>query len=179
MNKPLHQYFEEINTPLVATKEQWHGSVIVTICFILGLIILLLCGCRDYAWAEIDLRIIAQIESSNNPNAYNKGSGAVGLYQITAICLEDYNQTHRHQFQLNEMFDAVKAEVVARWYLKQRIPALLRHYHIEDTLENRLWAYNAGIGRVVKGIMPEETKNYIIKYERLSRRINVLPQDLV
>ena len=42
---------------------------------------------------------------------------------------------------------------------------MLKHYKIEDTVRNRLWAYNADIGRVLDGNMPNETKNYIVKYE--------------
>ena len=118
---------------------------------------------------EVDLKIIAQIESSNNPDAYNKGSKATGMYQITPICLKDYNQLNNRQFELSEMFDPAKAEIVARWYLNRRIPALLKHFHIADTLENRLWCYNAGIGLCKKGIMPKETKNYIVKYKRLKK----------
>lgn len=118
---------------------------------------------------EINLSIIATIESNNNPNAYNKTSKAVGMYQITPICLKDYNQLNKNQFQLSEMFEPNKAKIVANWYLNKRIPQLLRHYRIIDTIDNRLWAYNAGIGRVVKNIKPLETRNYIIKYHKLER----------
>lgn len=41
---------------------------------------------------EIDLEIIKQIESGGDPHAYNKRSGATGLYQITPICLKDYDR---------------------------------------------------------------------------------------
>jgi len=41
---------------------------------------------------------------------------------------------------------------------------MLRYYGISVTVKNVLWAYNAGIGRVVDGIMPETTKQYIRRY---------------
>jgi soluble lytic murein transglycosylase-like protein len=131
--------------------------------------LILLAGCdrQEPAWAEVDLKIIASIESNNNANAFNKSSGAVGMYQITQPALSDFNKAHKRQYQLSEMFDPLKAEIVARWYLNSKIPAYLRHYGIADTLENRLWAYNAGIGRVKQGIMPRETKEYIKRYKRL------------
>jgi hypothetical protein len=132
------------------------------------LTLILLVGCNQKpAWAEINLKIIATIESGNNPQAYNKGSKATGMYQITPICLKDYNQAHRQTFQLSEMFYPSKAEKVASWYLNRRIPALLRHYNIADTTENRLRAYNSGIGVLVGGRYPIETRNYVSKYKDL------------
>ena len=44
---------------------------------------------------------------------------------------------------------------------------MLKHYKKEVNIDNILWAYNAGIGKVIKEIKPEETKNYIIKYYNL------------
>ena len=132
--------------------------------------LILLAGCskEPVIAQEVNLKIIAQIESSGNPEAYNKSSGAVGMFQITPICLKDYNQAHKRHYQLSEMFDPLKAEKVASWYLKQRIPALLKHYGKADTLVNRLIAYNAGIKAVIKGYCPDETRNYIKKYQRLA-----------
>lgn len=116
----------------------------------------------------IDLRVIAQIESSNNPKAYNKRTRATGLYQITPICLKDYNQSHKVEYSLIDMYDPKKARIVASWYLGKRIPQMLKHYKQPITIDTILWAYNAGIGLVVKGILPVETQNYIAKYERIT-----------
>ena len=41
---------------------------------------------------------------------------------------------------------------------------------IADTIDNRLWAYNAGIGRVIKGIKPDETREYIKRYHRCLKK---------
>jgi len=52
MNKPLHQIYADLNTPLVATKEQYHSAVIL-IASIVGIAILtLIAGCREPVWAE-------------------------------------------------------------------------------------------------------------------------------
>lgn len=113
----------------------------------------------------IELAIVALIESGNNPAAYNEDSGATGLYQITAVCLADYNQYHRgREMDIGEMYNPGECEKVAAWYLLVRIPQLLDHYGLQITPDNILFAYNAGIGKVRKGIMPKETKNYIKKY---------------
>lgn len=130
------------------------------------------------AWADVDINIIAQIESGNNPNAYNPKSGAKGVCQITPIVLEDfknycphYSDDWRRQLGFDtDMYNSVTNKLIGDWYINERIPQMLRTYHIPDTIDNRLWAYNAGIERVRKGIMPQETKRYIEKYHSLKRR---------
>ena len=123
-------------------------------------------GC---ARAEVvDMKIIAQIESSNNPLAYNRHSQAVGLYQITPICLNDYNLTHKTCYELTDLLSPKFNYAVAYWYLNFRIPQMLKAHKLPVTLETTLWAYNAGVGRVLRGEKPKETKNYILKYKRLS-----------
>jgi hypothetical protein len=54
--------------------------------------------------------------------------------------------------------------------MNTRIPQMLKAYKIPDTIDNRLWAYNAGIGNVKKGRLPKETRNYIRKYHKLENR---------
>jgi hypothetical protein len=137
---------------------------------ILAIVVAILC-CINWTFAqeEVNLDIIAQIESSNNPLAYNAKSGASGMFQLMPCVVEEYNAWHpASKIAFKAVFSPVVARSVAKWYLDTRIPQMLRFYGISDTLENRLWAYNAGIGRVVKGIMPQETKNYIAKYHKLA-----------
>lgn len=116
----------------------------------------------------VDLSRIREIESSNNPNAvsYRGAKYGRGLYQISEICLDDYNRFAGHVFTFypEDLFDPKVNEMIAKWYLTKRIPAMLRHYNKEVTVDSVLWAYNAGIGRVIKGVMPAETKEYIRKY---------------
>lgn len=125
-------------------------------------------GCME-AWAEdIDMGAISTIESSNNPKAYNKHSGAMGTYQITKICLDDYNLYNAPTIARNALYSPEINFKVAQWYMNKRIPQLLRHYKHEDTIENRIIAYNAGISYVGKPL-PDETIKYIQKYKELSK----------
>jgi soluble lytic murein transglycosylase-like protein len=126
--------------------------------------------CENVQAAEINLNHIAQIESNFNPLAYNRGSGARGMYQITLVCLADYNQFHKAKLTKKQLFDPIMAREVANWYNNNRIPQLLRYYHKEVSTSNQLWAYNAGIGLVMKGIKPGESVRYINKYRQLDQR---------
>ena len=68
--------------------------------------VLILASLSCYAEpVKIDSNIIAYIESSNNPLAYNKRTGAKGLYQIVNICLEDYNNYHAIKYNEQDLFD--------------------------------------------------------------------------
>jgi len=120
-------------------------------------------------FAGIDMGAIATIESSNNPNAYNKRSGAIGMYQVTDICRRDYNQFHKEQIKKMDLYNERVNRQVSEWYFDVRLPQLLKHYGKGVNLENLLWAYNAGAKKVRDGIMPEETRNYIIKYHKVAR----------
>ena len=139
---------------------------IITAMLIMLLAILGLC-LRAFAGPVVDMSIIARIESSGNPLAYNSTSQARGLYQITPVCLEDYNNYHPGQtYTLEELFNPVVNEIVACWYLFTRIPQLLRYYDQPVTTDNILVGYNAGIGRVGRKL-PSETANYLEKYKKL------------
>lgn len=119
---------------------------------------------------SIRMDAIKSIESSGNTLAYNKGSGARGLYQITPICLKEWNNLHKSErYNLNQLFDGNINTKIAKWYIEVRIPQMLKHYKKEVSIENIIWAYNAGIGYVVKNIKPLETIDYIVKYQRLTK----------
>jgi len=156
---------------------------------------------RVRAEAVVDLEIIKQIESSGDPHAYNKRSGATGLYQITKICLEDFNifgvdriscensmsfpttlsemnyYNNNCWLEMDELYNPANNYRVANWYMNIRIPQLLKHFGHEDNIENRLIAYNMGIGKLNKWIknggkycdLPRETRNYLKKYKRRSK----------
>lgn len=119
---------------------------------------------------SINYSQLALIESNNNPLAFNKISKAAGKFQITPICLKEYNQYHDEKYKISDLFDADINEKIAVYYLEKRIPELLHFYELDDTLENRLIAYNWGIKNLAlykqgKKKLPEETKEYLRRYE--------------
>jgi soluble lytic murein transglycosylase-like protein len=123
------------------------------------------------AHADVDMDIIKQIESAGDPYALSS-SGAIGLYQLMPITLQEWNQYHKsEQYKLNDLWNPAINEKIATWYMNVRIPQMLRHYKKPVTLQNCLIAYNAGISYVAKNLsVPKETRDYIVKYERESAK---------
>jgi len=80
---------------------------------------------EGFAMVKIDMVAIAKLESGNNPSAYNKRTKATGLFQITPVCLKDYNRFAKVRYTMREMKDPIKNEIVARWYLKHRVVHML------------------------------------------------------
>lgn len=136
-----------------------------------ALMTIILNSCAMANIVEINLNRIAFIESNNNPLAYNRNSGATGMYQITPIVVKEYNNTFRSDLRIKDMFNSEIALTVSNWYINSKIPEYFRVYKIKDTIENRLWAYNAGIGLLKKGIKPLETRKYIAKYNKLNKGV--------
>ena len=148
--------------------EKW-TLIIISILFMyltLGLVVFV-------ASAEpvINMEVIKQIESSGDSLAYNTRSGARGLYQIMPICLTEYNNYHRHKYNIDQLFDCNVNYIIADWYLNVRIPQMLNHYHKPLTKRNVLISYNAGVSYVRDGKtsdkkLPSQTVEYIRKYNK-------------
>ena len=121
----------------------------------------------NMAHAEtVDLSKIAMIESSGNPLAWNKKDDSRGLFQITKICLTEWNNFHPNdKHTMDDLWNASINKKIADWYINKRIPSMLKHFGVEDTIENRIICFNAGVSYVVNGKeIPQITKNYIKKY---------------
>jgi len=117
---------------------------------------------------QVDLDIVKQIESSGRWWAYNRHSGAIGLYQISPVCLEEYNYYHKDRplAQL-DLWMPIVNERVAEWYLYERIPDMLTMFGHDITVENVLYCYNVGIGNFLKRQKPAAAQRYLEKYNKL------------
>ena len=150
--------------------------VLVVIVLTFSIIFVVSCNPIPAHAEDVDMNIIATIESNGNPYAYNPISQARGTYQITPICLNEYNDKHRDSIIIEEqLFNPVYNGVVAFWYMNQRIPQMLKYYALQDTIDARLACYNAGIVVYLKykqgkRKLPNETINYINKYHKLERK---------
>lgn len=142
------------------------------------LILVLLCQPvligRVYAEVRIDVSVIAELESGNNPLAYNALEGAYGAHQIRRAALFDYNTAgpgRTRALSLHDMYDDFLSEHVADWYINTAIPKYLTYYNIADTIENRLIAYNMGVGALASGRkVPALTRAYVKMYRELASK---------
>lgn len=121
--------------------------------------------CVNFSQARVDLTIIREIESNNNPYADN--GIAFGLYGITKICLQEYNQFNNCTYVKEDLLNKYKNEKIAKWYIYKRLPDMIKAYNQKPTVKNIIIAYNGGIKYIkYKDLeLPAETKNYLKKYE--------------
>jgi hypothetical protein len=129
-----------------------------------------------HAEPVLDLGAIKTIESQGDPSAVNVATGCYGLYQISAICLEDFNQYHGSGYAIEDLFKPAVNEMIASWYFG-RIKEMLISYGVPVNLTTLIASYNWGIGHVVawakNGMrfeeLPAETRRYIKMYLGLTR----------
>lgn len=121
------------------------------------------------------LDALIQTESSGNPNAFNKKTGARGLTQITPIAWKDLVAHYPQYSKLNyekDIFNPDVAKKAAVDYIKI-LKGYLRTYKIPDTTENILGSYNWGVGNVKNNGLekaPKETRDYIVKILNYMRK---------
>lgn len=129
---------------------------------------------RVQAEVRIDVRAIAELESGNNPLAYNAIEGAYGAHQIRRAALFDYNTAgpgRNRALSLHDMYDDFLSEHVCDWYVNTAIPKYLYYYNIADTIDNRLIAYNMGVGALAQGRkVPALTRAYVNAYKELTAK---------
>lgn len=121
----------------------------------------------------LDMNILAKIESSGNPRAVNKTSKtpSYGLYQIAPVCLRAYNVAHSTKLTIDDLMDSATNGQIARWYIAEEIPRILRAHKKSPTTRNLLISYNAGVRYVVRGLpLPATTVRYIERYNAHRRK---------
>ena len=113
---------------------------------------------------KVNHLVIAEIESSNNPKAFNARSGARGLFQITPICLKHFNNVHGSSYASEDLFQPLINKRIAVWYI--------------GWLEKRcssdrevLISYNRGFKYRKDSWQPKETRNYLLRYQALLDKI--------
>lgn len=133
-----------------------------------GLFLIFLSWNQPFAHSSINPEIIALIESSNNPNAFNARSGARGLFQITSVCLKHFNSVNGRTFTESDLFNKDINRMVFDWYIHW-----LSHHCSND--KEVLISFNWGIGNMKKWKagkkkLPLETVNYLRRYHELKSK---------
>ena len=133
------------------------------------------CRAEEVNWDKL-IPIIITIESNGDPNAISE-DGCIGLMQISPMVLKECNLegvwkgeiNTKGFFVLEDLFNPTINVKIGKWYLKRIWFHYLPYYKLEQNIDNLLWAYNAGIGNVIKEIKPRETRDYIKKYHKLAK----------
>jgi len=126
---------------------------------------------------EINMGAIVQIESSGNPRAVSP-AGCRGLCQIAeGTWVECCKWLGVSWTWSEDAFDPGCNRAVGNYYINHRIPAMLAHYGIDDSVTTRIGAYNAGIGTLLRlwrkhghewlAYAPKETQRYVLRYAEL------------
>jgi hypothetical protein len=113
------------------------------------------------------LPAIAQVESNNNPRAYNPSAGDAGILQITPIFVDDLNRIHgKIIYTYNDRWDVEKSKEMATKYLV--------HYGTERRLGRKPTAED--LARIFhggpNGFKKEHTKKYWVKVENVLKAQN-------
>lgn len=147
-------------------KHFYSAKMVIGSIVLAGLMLIGGCLFSNPAHAQdIDMLKIAQIESNGCKHKIGDSNESWGCYQINDA-LKDWNNDHPNEhYTLKQMLNDALCFKVANWYFNTKIPAYLKHYRIADTMRNRIIAYNAGIGNLVKRkTLTQTTIKYLKKY---------------
>lgn len=112
---------------------------------------------REHQLPPSLLNALIRVESNFNPKAYSK-KGCIGLTQL-------------------HPGTAAELRITDPWDIKQNVfggAAYLRQlYDKYGSVEHSLWSYNAGPGRLERGVLPKETRKYVrdvMRYWRIYQK---------
>jgi len=121
---------------------------------------------RRYSFPDGFIAAIISIESNFKVRANGDGGRAFGLMQILrGGALTEYEDRKRVKISDEEAYDIDTNLKIGCWYLGERIPEYLARYNHEYNLKNVIICYNAGIGKLNKGIIPAGTRDYFRKMD--------------
>jgi uncharacterized protein with PIN domain len=99
---------------------------------------------------------IIEIESGNNPNAYNKIENAVGVLQIRPIMVREVNRVLKLQR------NPIRYTLSDRWNREKSIEMfkVIRNYHFKDASNEKIArCWNGGL----RGYLKKSTEKYWAK----------------
>lgn len=127
---------------------------------------------KKYGFPDLFIESVINIESAGNPLAHrleSRGRYSMGLMQVLrgGGAVDDWERLNGYKIDAWYYLPENNIKVGA-WYLGKKIPQMIERHGQDDTLRNRIIAYNAGIGNLIKGIVPTTTQSYLDKMEKLT-----------
>ena len=117
--------------------------------------------------SAVDAAIVQQ-ESSGNANAYNKSSGATGVYQITQSFLDDANRFMGTAYSLADMRTPSIAQKVKDSWHKHYAAAFAKDNHRQPTDEEMAMMHHGG----PKGYLRQDKKDSLgVSNARYAREV--------
>lgn len=108
-------------------------------------------------WALI-IAIIANVESNNNPRAWNRSEDARGKLQIRTMVITDVNRYYKTTFSHDDAWNPRRAEDICIRYLKM---------WKADSIEKACRIWNGG----PRGHQKKSTLKYWRKCQQVQRRM--------
>ena len=136
---------------------------------------------EEHPWFnEAFITRVIWTESEFNPSAFNRRSGATGLFQITPIAVAEYNRFNRPHLTMNQMWDPYYNEIVGRWLLEYYYERIIAN-GLTPTPDLLYVTFNAGITCGIRhyrthysrGIHPNGTPYRSLA--RFQRSVNIIP----
>ena len=119
---------------------------------------------RKYKINSGELAALIERESNFQPDALG-ADGEIGLLQLLpGGAIADYEQFNE---ALSDYYIIDNNLAVGSWYWGKRIPEMLRHFGHENTLRNRVIAWNWGIAHAGKSTLPTVTASF---YEHMKAK---------
>jgi hypothetical protein len=119
--------------------------------------------------SEINLSAISQIESSGRSSAVGDGGKALGLYQLHAGIITDFNRLNGTQYTHKSALNPITARLIASWAFDTYYPKILRRMGIRPTTDSLIVCFNAGCGALRYKNLPKTTQTYLKKYRSLTK----------
>jgi len=107
---------------------------------------------------KVILKVLAIIESSNNPLAWNESEDAIGIYQIRNCVVEDVNWKFEKEFKHEDCYEVDASKEIFAYYMSM--------YDATDSYERVFRTWNGG----PKGMEKPSTISYWHKAKRLLKQ---------
>lgn len=115
---------------------------------------------REFNHDPALVQAVIQVESAFNPTAVSS-AGAIGLMQITEICLKHFNEVTKLNYSLWDLHNIAINIHIGCWYLRWLKTQL------DGDLEQVLRSYNCGMGNRAGKACGEYYDKVMKEYDRL------------